>query len=424
MTQVQVGISRRPIGARLRQLRSALPLSRAVAVATLLMQMVPADAAEVRTEVRLETNLGIIDVGLFDADAPATVTNFLTYAALRHYDGVIIHRSVVNFVVQGGGYRFLGPNSVDHIFTLPPVVNEFSPTRSNLRGTIAMAKLGGDPNSATSEWFFNLADNSANLDSQNGGFTVFGQVLGAGMDVVDAIAALPVSNQLNVNSAFGTLPVINYDEATRPPLIQDHLVRVTNIPNVVSFRESFTNDLVILATKANQIFSAASSLSDADTLNFIQNFKPNPGESVSFDRGIMGFVAHGVPGFTTVVTMLTGQSFSPNRYYAYGPTADNPADHWYDFSFDGETGAVITATGIYLHFVEGKRGDNDSDASNGAIVHAGSPVIVTSIPTSTGNSAGCTVSRQPPGISQAGAWFVMALFLVASAWRRQIAARA
>jgi peptidyl-prolyl cis-trans isomerase A (cyclophilin A) len=108
----------------------------------------------------------------------------------------------------------------------PPVVNEFDSSRSNVRGTIAMAKLGGDPNSATSGWFFNLADNSTNLDFQNGGFTVFGKVIGNGMDVVDAIAALPV---YNAGGAFTDLPLIGY---TGGSITGANLVMVTNVSAV------------------------------------------------------------------------------------------------------------------------------------------------------------------------------------------------
>ena len=71
-----------------------------------------------------------------------------------------------------------------------------------------MAKLGSDPNIATNQWFFNLADNSANLDHQNGGFTVFGKVLGDGMNVVDAFAAAPVYNATAYNPAFAELPLV------------------------------------------------------------------------------------------------------------------------------------------------------------------------------------------------------------------------
>jgi len=162
-------------------------------------------AAVNATTVRLQTTLGVVDIQLFDSAAPATVANFLAYLNSGAYDNTFIHRSVPGFIIQGGGYA-LGstPNSTVPLSARAPVVNEFSANRSNLRGTIAMAKLGGDPNSATSQWFINLANNSAILDDQNGGFTVFGRVLGNGMDVIDAIAALP---RVNAGEPFSELPL-------------------------------------------------------------------------------------------------------------------------------------------------------------------------------------------------------------------------
>ncbi len=158
-----------------------------------------------RTHVRFNTNYvdpanpsvpQFIDLELFDDKAPLTVDNFLHYVlglGPSDYDGTFFHRLVGGFVLQGGGFDI--SNSAAHIGTLPSVHNEFHPgdaETSNLVGTVAMAKVGGNPNSATSEFFFNLGDNSANLDSQNGGFTVFGKIV-TGMNVVNAIAALPIS---------------------------------------------------------------------------------------------------------------------------------------------------------------------------------------------------------------------------------------
>jgi hypothetical protein len=281
-----------------------------------------------------------------------------------------------------------------------------------------MARISGIVNSATNQWFFNLADNSA-LDSVDEGFTVFGQVLGTGMvDVVDQIAALPVSNQLNVFPAFGDLPVINYDEATRPPLVQENLVRVTNIPNVVSFLGPVSNGAMVLAARANQTIQVFA-IDTATSLDFLRSFSPNANEIVNFDREIVVMIVDdGVPGFTSTVTALYGPFFRPNRYYAFGPTPGNPLDHWYDFSFDGETGAEITPNGIYLHFVEGKRGDNDPDTSDGSIVHVGTPAVVTPTAPSASITSGCAMSRQPPNMANAGAWYIVALFLAVAAWRR------
>lgn len=185
-------------------------LARAVIACASLLLAAPAALA---TMVRVPTALGPVDIELFDTAAPATVANYLRYLRAGAYNNTFFHRSIRGFVVQGGGYTWTdgaGGQPVK-VPAAAPVVNEFSATRSNLRGTVAMAKLGDDPNSATSEWFVNLADNALNLDNQNGGFTVFGRVTTAGMAVMDAIADLPVvaANTCTPTSgALSNLPVI------------------------------------------------------------------------------------------------------------------------------------------------------------------------------------------------------------------------
>lgn len=173
----------------------------------LLLWSVP--LAAMATNVIIETPLGDIEIELFDEVTPGTVENFLNYVNDGDYDDSFIHRSVPGFVIQGGGF-FFEDGLAPPILTDPAIKNEFN--RSNIRGTIAMAKLGGNADSATSQWFINLADNSGSLDGgdgQGGGFfTVFGKVVGDGMAVADAIAALP---RINAGGAFGELPVINFD---------------------------------------------------------------------------------------------------------------------------------------------------------------------------------------------------------------------
>ena len=158
------------------------------------------------TYVDFATSFGDIVIQLFNDDAPLTVQNFLGYAQAAPgagYKGSFFHRLVPGFVLQGGGYDYAN-GTVSAIMTGPPVVNEFSAKHSNVQGTVAMAKVGGDPNSATDQFFVNLGDNSANLNAQNGGFTVFGQVTADSFPVVQAIAALPTAN---AGSPFDALPV-------------------------------------------------------------------------------------------------------------------------------------------------------------------------------------------------------------------------
>jgi cyclophilin family peptidyl-prolyl cis-trans isomerase len=178
---------------------------------------------------------GVTNVLLFDqagVGAKATVENFLNYVEDGDYNQSIIHRSVPGFIIQGGGFAV----DQDQVFELPadePVVNEFSSERSNLQGTIAVAKLGDDPDSGTNQWFFNLEDNSENLDQQNGGFTVFGQVLSAAdLQPLEAIANLEI---VNAGGAFETVPITDSTE----PLGIDDLVLLEQVTLVAADELTF-----------------------------------------------------------------------------------------------------------------------------------------------------------------------------------------
>lgn len=200
----------------MRILRQALGLS--LVIGALLVSM----SAQANPLVRISTTYGDFTVELFEDEAPLTVANFLDYVARGDYAATFVHRSEGNFVVQTGGYRFRA--CVNLIFDPadpcgplpirqgPTVLNE--PGISNTRGTLAMAKLGGDPDSATNQWFVNLGDNSAALDEQNGGFTVFGRVLGEGMTVVDRIAATPT---FNLGGYANTIPLRNFSAGGQFP---------------------------------------------------------------------------------------------------------------------------------------------------------------------------------------------------------------
>ena len=175
---------------------------------TLLAATLPGQTTTSST-VRIKTTVGDIDVLLLPGSAPKTVENFLKYVNKKAYDNSVFHRSVRDFIVQTGGFQATLPN-LPAITADPPVINEFR--ESNLRGTIAMAKLGNDPNSATNQWFFNLSNENASiLNGQNGGFTVFGRIVdSASLAVMDRLAAVPVPSPGPLPSPFNEIPLQNY----------------------------------------------------------------------------------------------------------------------------------------------------------------------------------------------------------------------
>jgi len=141
--------------------------------------------------VEFETSVGNFAIELFANEAPLSTKNFLGYVERGFYDDTCFHRVIPDFVVQGGGYT---PDLVPKE-TREPVANEADNGLRNTRGTLSMARTS-DPDSATSQFFINLADNPY-LDHsaptlQGWGYAVFGRII-EGMAVVDAMAAQPTS---------------------------------------------------------------------------------------------------------------------------------------------------------------------------------------------------------------------------------------
>ena len=157
--------------------------------------------AQAETRAVIETNLGNIELSLDEQKAPKTVANFVNYANKGFYNGTIFHRVIDGFMIQGGGFT---PDMLQKS-TDAPIANEAANGLKNTVGTIAMARTG-DPHSATSQFFINVADN-APLDytaptAQGYGYAVFGKV-SKGMDVVNKIAKTRTSFKMG----HGDVPV-------------------------------------------------------------------------------------------------------------------------------------------------------------------------------------------------------------------------
>lgn len=209
--------------------------------------------SDVSAAVRMTTVLGAIDVALYGQQKPITVANFLSYVDQGRYFIVdptngqlassFFHRSVPGFIIQGGG--FLGtvdPNNPNNaqatsVITFPAIQNE--PGISNKRGTIAMAQFGSNANSATSQWFINLVDNTG-LDVRNnnaGPYTVFGRVVGNGMAIADAIASVP---RFNFGSPFNELPLRGYTSPN--PIRVPNLISIPGISRISPLNFSAVSD--------------------------------------------------------------------------------------------------------------------------------------------------------------------------------------
>ncbi len=163
----------------------------------------PPDMGSSTPRLVLETNVGTIVMELDRDKAPKSVENILYHAENNYYDGLTFHRVMPGFMIQAGGFTpEMGQRQTDR----PEIMNEADNGLKNMRGSVAMARKP-DPHSASTQFFINLVDNFG-LDHQNKstgqswGYAVIGRVI-EGMDVVDAIAAVPTHTVGN----FGDVPV-------------------------------------------------------------------------------------------------------------------------------------------------------------------------------------------------------------------------
>ncbi|ODS31374.1 MAG: peptidylprolylisomerase [Candidatus Scalindua rubra] len=157
-------------------------------------------SAHANPKVLMETSKGDITIKLYVNEAPITVRNFLSYASEGFYNNLIFHRVIPNFMIQGGGFD----SKMSQKTPKAPIINEARRGLNNKRGTIAMARTNVI-NSATSQFFINVADNDflnhKDNTSRGFGYAVFGEVI-KGMDVVDSIARVKTGTY----KRFGDVP--------------------------------------------------------------------------------------------------------------------------------------------------------------------------------------------------------------------------
>ncbi len=223
---------------------------------------------------QFNTVLGTFNVELLASAAPQTVANFLTYVNGGAYTNSMIHRSAslnggtstANWIVQGGGYIFTDPNAGP--VTIPPnPSNPVLPLEYNLpnsAGTIAMAR-GSATNSATTQWFFNVNDNTSVLGPSNGGgYAVFGRVLGTGLSVISAIAAVPTYNA-GTGTAFETLPLQNV-QSGQTSIALSNLITINSVAVIPVYPTNNTAPAVLSFAVVNNNSSVVAAALNGSTL--------------------------------------------------------------------------------------------------------------------------------------------------------------
>jgi cyclophilin family peptidyl-prolyl cis-trans isomerase len=261
--------------------------------------------------VQYDTVLGKFDVELRPDVAPNHVANFLSYVGNGRYSNSFFHRSSsfdggAVSIVQGGGY-YIASDGIKPVPTDAPIGLEYN--LPNARGTLAAARTS-DVNSATSQWYFNVRDNTSTLGPGNGGgYTVFGRVLGSGMSVVDAIAALPrVAVGDGQTVVYPELPVRNYSGGN---VSTSNLVVVNSITPASFFPNS---SAVSVATFSAQ--SSSSSVVNASISGTTLVLTPGAGGTASVTVRATDVNGNSVDNTFTVsvAAVLPSISVQPSSY--------------------------------------------------------------------------------------------------------------
>ena len=299
----------------------------------------------------------VMDMALFSNRTPTTRTNFLKYVTDGDYINSFIHRSVSNFVIQGGASRVVN-NAFAAVPTDPPILNEFGV--SNTLGTISMAKAGYSPNSATSQWFVSLGANSDNLDNQNGGFTVFGRLTRSTLS----------SAQLFGNTFY--FPIFNY-AALYGQIYNELPLFYTHVVNNIQFEDLilFTN-VSLVALPPNQAGESA-----VLTYSILSNSNPTVATAaIQSSALVLTPVAGqvGVANITVRATDSVGNTVDDTFSYSINDTfttwvtkntfpngqnesSQNPDnDEWnnlQEFAFIGNPGGVNSQASVIFQGVSG-----------------------------------------------------------------------
>ena len=184
----------------------------------------------------------------------------------------------------------------------------------------------------------------------------------------------------------GSDPAFDGNDDSIPDFLQD---------NAVSFH---TRDKQNYMTIACPITASMSNVAAVDI--------PSPADApsgIKFTYGFIDFRVNGLdPGGGTTVTVYLPDGANFETYYKYGPTPDNPTIHWYEFLYDGETGAKIEGNAVILYFVDGKRGDDDLDGANGIVVDQGGLAFDSTSANSSGGGGGCFIAAAASSVGCSG----------------------